>query len=190
MLPKEIKGVPHFHVPRTLFLNTLESYKRLLRQSVIAGRSQSLTISLFHKHNSFSLSFRVEGTSRFVPFALFTTHTQAVSIHSRSAVIFGEKATEAPWWPLGSTAARRISAGGVAGQGLLHLDACAGVALHQLLHVLLLLALQDAQEVVQLRHTEGVPLQRHKNRVKETGPPGGLFATMQQPAAVFDLAFL
>lgn len=50
------------------------------------------------------------------------------------------------------------------GQRLLHLLAAAGVAVPQLAHVLLLLPLQDAQEVVQLRQREGIPL-------RACGPP-------------------
>lgn len=50
------------------------------------------------------------------------------------------------------------SAGGGARQGLLHPGAGQGVPLHDLLDVFLFLALQNAQEVLQLRHREGVPL--------------------------------
>lgn len=51
-----------------------------------------------------------------------------------------------------------VSAGSGAPQGLLHPGAGQGVALHDLLDVLLFFALQNAQEVLQLRHREGVPL--------------------------------
>lgn len=50
------------------------------------------------------------------------------------------------------------SAGSGARQGLLHPGAGQGVPLHDLLDMFLFFALQNAQEVLQLRHGEGVPL--------------------------------
>lgn len=50
------------------------------------------------------------------------------------------------------------SAGSGARQGLLHPGAGQGVSLHDLLDVFLFFTLQNAQEVLQLRHGEGVPL--------------------------------
>lgn len=44
-------------------------------------------------------------------------------------------------------------------QGLLDLLAATGVLVQDLAEVFLFLPLQDAQEVVELRHAEGVPLQ-------------------------------
>lgn len=43
-------------------------------------------------------------------------------------------------------------------QGVLHPGAGQGVALHDLLDVFLFFTLQDTEEVLQLRHGEGVPL--------------------------------
>lgn len=51
-----------------------------------------------------------------------------------------------------------VSAGGRASQSLLHFSAGESVSLHYLLHVFLLFTLQNAQEVLQLRHGEGMPL--------------------------------
>lgn len=51
------------------------------------------------------------------------------------------------------------SVGGRAGQNFLHPGAGLGVALHYLLDVLLFLPLQNAQEVLQLGHGEGMPLE-------------------------------
>lgn len=56
------------------------------------------------------------------------------------------------------------SVGSRAGQHFLHPGAGLGVALHYLLDVLLFLPLQDAQEVLQLRHGEGVPLEEKNSR--------------------------
>ena len=53
---------------------------------------------------------------------------------------------------------RVVSTGGRASQSLLHLSAGQSVALHYLLDVLLLFTLQNAQEVLQLGHGEGMPL--------------------------------
>lgn len=53
---------------------------------------------------------------------------------------------------------RVVSAGGGAGQDLVHLGAGQSVALHDLLDVLLLFPLQNAEEVLQLWHGESVPL--------------------------------
>lgn len=50
------------------------------------------------------------------------------------------------------------SAGSGARQGLLHPGAGQGVPLHDLLDVFLFFTLQNAQEVLQLRQREGVPL--------------------------------
>lgn len=64
---------------------------------------------------------------------------------------------------------RLASAGSGARQGLLHPGAGQGVALHDLLDVFLFLTLQDAQEVIQLRHSEGMPLSgRRKEEMMET----------------------
>lgn len=57
----------------------------------------------------------------------------------------------------------RPSVGSRARQRFLHLGAGLGVALHDLLDVLLFLPLQDAQEVLQLGHGEGVPLEEEKS---------------------------
>lgn len=59
---------------------------------------------------------------------------------------------------------RLASVGSRAGQRFLHPGAGLGVPLHYLLDVLFFLPLQDAQEVVQLRHGEGVPLEGEKSK--------------------------
>lgn len=59
-----------------------------------------------------------------------------------------------------SNPARRVvSTRSGASQRLLHLDAGEGITLHYLLDVLLFFTLQDTQEVLQLGHGEGMPLQ-------------------------------
>lgn len=59
---------------------------------------------------------------------------------------------------------RLASAGSRASQHSLHLGAGLSIPLDYLLDVFLLLPLQNAQEVLQLRHGEGMPLGEEKNK--------------------------
>lgn len=51
--------------------------------------------------------------------------------------------------------------------GLLHHISSKSVALHDLTHMLLLLALQDSQKVTQLGKTKGIPLWREVSHQKQ-----------------------
>lgn len=65
-------------------------------------------------------------------------------------------------------------------QGLLELLAAPGVLVLDLAQVLLFLPLQDAQEVVELGHAEGIPLQGEGGSAEQAGP--GQQALPRDPA--------